>query len=612
MGSYAIERYLHIRSAYGAGFGPDGTLSFLMNTTGVPQIWTLEEPQAWPTQQTFFDERITFASWSPERPELIFGMDDGGNERAQLFSLTPSTGEITNRTATPEAKHRWGGWSHDGEYFAFSSNRRDESVFDIYIQARDAVGEAATLVWEGDGWLTVGGFSPDDSHLLVSKAYSNFDQDLYTLEIETGELTHLTPHDGDVRYRSANWGPEGEGLYLVTDAHSAAGTLDFAHLDLETLDLKVLDDGRNEDQKGERAWNVGGVALEEESGRFVYSRNVEGYTELTVGELTGSRSFETFPTPTLPGGVAGGVSFSPDADRFALSTSGDTVNTNVFVVEIETGEATQFTAAPTAGVPPETFRGAALVHIESFDGLEVPGFLTLPAEAETEDGDAPVIIDIHGGPESQRRPSFSSLKQYFLDRGYAYFEPNVRGSSGYGTEYASLDDVHKRMDSVADIDACAAWLADHPAIDAERIICKGGSYGGFMVLAALTEYPDRFAAGIDIVGIANFVTFLENTGDWRRKLREAEYGSLEADRDFLESISPINNIESIAAPLFVLHGANDPRVPVGEAEQIVEKAREQGVPVRKLIFEDEGHGFSKLENRIEAYTEVADFLEEHV
>jgi len=223
-----------------------------------------------------------------------------------------------------------------------------------------------------------------------------------------------------------------------------------------------------------------------------------------------------------------------------------------------------------------------------------------------------VVVDVHGGPESQRRPSFAPVKQYLLAHGYAVFEPNVRGSTGYGRSYTHLDDVERRMDSVADLEAAAEWLADRPDVDADRIVVKGGSYGGFMVLAALTESPDRWAAGVDVVGIANFVTFLENTGSWRRELREAEYGSLEEDREFLESVSPINNVADIAAPLFVLHGANDPRVPVGEAEQIAEEAADQGVPVRKLIFEDEGHGLSKRENRIEAYRDIVDFLEEHV
>ncbi|EMA41931.1 S9 family peptidase [Halobiforma nitratireducens] len=605
-GPYDIERYLNVRSAYGASFGPDGErLSFLMDTTGTSQVWTLAGPREWPEQRTFYEERVTFASWSPERPELVFGMDEGGNERAQLYRLDAETGEIVNLTAKPDAKHRWGGWSHDGDRFAFASNRRDEAVFDLYVQARDETGDDAEVVYEGDGWLSLSGWSPDDSRLLVSQAYSNFDQDLYVLDLEADEpdLEHLTPHEGDVRYQSASWAPDGEGVYLVTD-QGDADTLYLAYLDLESGDLETVVEG------GE--WNVDGIALDDETGRFVYSRNVEGYTEVTVGEFDGDdpTAFETFPEPDLPGGVSGGVSFAPDAERFALSTTGDTVNTNVFVVDVETGDAERWTSAPTAGIPRETFDESELVHVESFDGLSVPGFLTLPDDHD--EGETPVIVDIHGGPESQRRPSFSSVKQYFLDRGYAYFEPNVRGSAGYGADYAALDDVEKRMDSVADIEACVEWLQDHPAIDPDRITAKGGSYGGFMVLAALTEYPDLWAAGIDVVGIANFVTFLENTGDWRRELREAEYGSLADDREFLEDISPTNNIENIEAPLFVLHGENDPRVPVGEAEQIVEQARDQGVPVRKLIFEDEGHGFSKLENRIEAYSEIAAFLDDHV
>jgi dipeptidyl aminopeptidase/acylaminoacyl peptidase len=223
-----------------------------------------------------------------------------------------------------------------------------------------------------------------------------------------------------------------------------------------------------------------------------------------------------------------------------------------------------------------------------------------------------VIVDIHGGPESQRRPSFSGLAQYFLSRGYAVFEPNVRGSTGYGTAYTHLDDIEKRMDAVRDVVAGVDWLVDRPGIDPDRVVAKGGSYGGFVVLAALTAFPDRWAAGVDVVGIANFVTFLENTGPWRRQLREAEYGSLAEDRAFLESISPVNTIEAIEAPLFVLHGANDPRVPVGEADRIAARAREQGVPVEKLVFDDEGHGISKLENRVEAYSHVVEFLDEHV
>ncbi|SEO40432.1 Dipeptidyl aminopeptidase/acylaminoacyl peptidase [Halogranum amylolyticum] len=599
---YDIERYLNIRSAYGASFSPSGeTLSFLMDTTGTSQVWSVGGPGEWPDQHTFYDERVTFGSWSPERRELAFGMDEGGNERDQLYLLGPDTGEITNLTQRPDAKHWWGGWSHDGERFAFTSNRRDNSVFDVYVQARDAVGNDAELVYEGDGWLNVGGWSPDDSRLVVTEAYSNFDQDVYVLDIDSGELTHLTPHEDTIRYQSVTWGPKGENLYLVTD--DGADTLYLARLHVETRELTTVEEGGD--------WELDGVAIDHDTGRLVYSQNVDGYTELTTGTLTDPDTVETFPQPELPEGVAGGVSFGPDAERFALTVTGSADNTNVYVIAMETGEVQRWTRAATAGIPRETFVEPELVHYPTFDDRQIPAFFTLPA-TDTGHGETPVIVDIHGGPESQRRPSFSGVKQYLVQNGYAVFEPNVRGSAGYGKAYGHLDDVENRMDSVKDIEAAVEWLHDHPAVDSDRIVAMGGSYGGFMVLAALTEYPELWAAGVDIVGIANFVTFLENTGDWRRELREAEYGSLEDDREFLESISPINNIDAIEAPLFVLHGENDPRVPVGEAEQIVEEAREQGVPVRKLIFDDEGHGFSKLENRVQAYTEIVDFLEEHV
>jgi len=606
---FDIERYLNVRSAHGASIGPAGdTLSFLMDTTGVPQVWTLSDPGGWPEQRTFFDDRVTFASWSPERHELIVGRDRGGDEKETLYLLNVSDGSITDLTQHPESKHWFGGWSPDGDRFAFASNRRDESVFDVYVQDRTATGSDAERVHEGDGWFSVAGWSPDGDRLLLTESHSSFDQDVYVLDVETGSRRHLTPHEGTVRHLSANWGPDGENVYLVTDRDT--DTLRLSRIDLATDDLSPVeaaaDDGPWDDE-----WNVDGVTVDQESRRLVYSRNVDGYTELAAGELVAPGRLDHFPTPDLPDCVAGGVSFAPDGDRFALTATRSDDTANVYVVDVTSGEAERWTRASTAGIPRDSFVAPELVRYPSFDGLEIPAFFSLP-ETDTGHGETPVVVDVHGGPESQRRPSFGRVKQYLLSRGYAVFEPNVRGSTGYGTAYTHLDDVEKRMDSVADLRAGVDWLHDHPAVDPDRIAIMGASYGGFMTLAALTAYPDIWAAGVDIVGIANFVTFLENTGDWRRELREAEYGSLDADREMLESISPINHVDDIAAPLFVLHGENDPRVPVSEAHRIVEGAREAGVPVRELVFEDEGHGFTKLENRIEAYSAIVEFLDTHL
>jgi dipeptidyl aminopeptidase/acylaminoacyl peptidase len=589
-----IERYLNIQAAYGTTLSPSGRLAFLMNTTGTSQVWTLDKPDAWPDQRTFYDESVSFCSYSPTQEHLVFGMDEGGDENTQLYRLDADD-TVTDLTGHSEARHHWGGWSESGDRFAFTSNRRDSAVFDVYVQRWDGTPTDADLIFEGDGIVSVGGFSPDGSTLVMSEVHNNFDMDVYVLDIESGEQTHLTPHEGDIRYAGLEWGSDG-GLYLTTDQES--DRLYLARLDIDGEVTPVVKDEQ---------WNIDGVSVHSASDRLVYSRNVDGYTELTVADIDAPGKLTETAAPELPDGVAGGISWGPGGESFVLSASGSTSNTNVYRFD-DTGTK-QWTHASTAGIDPASFAASTLVHIESFDNLSVPGYLSLPSEIP--DGGAAVVVDVHGGPESQRRPSFGSLTQYFLANGYAVFEPNIRGSTGYGRQYTHLDDVKKRMDSIADLNACAEWLAAHEATDGDRLIIKGGSYGGFATLAALTEYPDRWAAGVDIVGIANFVTFLENTADWRRENREAEYGSLAEHREFLKSISPVHRANSIRAPLFVVHGANDPRVPLGEAEQIV-GATSKHVPTELLVYDDEGHGLSKRENRIEAYTEMVAFLDQHV
>jgi len=308
--------------------------------------------------------------------------------------------------------------------------------------------------------------------------------------------------------------------------------------------------------------------------------------------------------------VALELAWSPDAMRLAFTLAPTADAVDIWVWDTQAGTLTRATRSALGGIPRERFVAPSLVHYPTFDGRQIPAFLYRPAGA-TQTG-LPVVVYVHGGPESQFRPTYNAAIQYFVSRGYGVLAPNVRGSSGYGFAYQSLDDVRLRMDSVNDLRHAALWLAEQGIADPKRIAVMGGSYGGFMTLAAVTTYPDLWAAGVDIVGIANFVTFLEQTGPWRRTLREVEYGNLEADRAFLEEISPIHHVDRITAPLFVVHGANDPRVPVGEAEQIVAALRARGTPVEYLRFADEGHGLIKRANRLVAYPAIARFLDEHV
>ena len=585
--AYEFARYLKVRGAWGASWSADGLrVSFLTEITGIPQVWEVaSEGSSWPEQLTFYEERVSSALYSPTQNRILFGMDAGGNERSQLFLL--EDGEVTDLTSAPEAIHYPGGFSPDGRRIAYTATRRNGTDFDVFVQGLPE-GEPE-MVWEVPGYHTVADWAHDGSALIVSRHHSNVNNDLYRLDLETGEAKLLTPHEGDARFSGANVTPDGGSLYLATDRDGEF--LRLARMDLATLGLDYItpDD-----------WDVEGVQLSRDGRYLVASRNVEGYSDVLLFNGRGRR----MPDPRIPEGIVGGFEFSPDAGRLAFTLTAPERNPDVWVLDLPEGEARRLTRSSTAGIPPRTFRKPQVVRYTSFDGREIPALFHEP-----ESENAPVIINVHGGPESQARPAFAPVTQYLLGRGYAVFFPNVRGSTGYGKAYTHLDDVRLRMDSVNDLAHAAYWLHERGH---GRIAVMGGSYGGFMVLAALTEYPELWSAGVDIVGIANLVSFLENTGSYRRALREAEYGSLEKDHALLESMSPIHKAQRIRAPLMVIHGKNDPRVPVGEAEQIVEWVRENGGTVEYLLYGDEGHGLAKLKNRLDAYPRIAAFLDAHL
>ncbi len=588
---FEFARYLKVRGAWGASWSPDGRrVSFLTEITGVPQVWEISGEGGWPEQLTFHEERVSGAEYSPVAERLLFGMDAGGNERSQLFLL--EGGEVTDLTRAPEAIHYSGGFSRDGGRVAYTATRRNGTDFDVFVQGLDAEDEPEA-VWEPGGYHTVAGWGPDGSYLIVSRHHSNVNNDLYRLDLGSGEARLLTPHTGDARFSSVNVTPDGQSIYLATDRDGDFVRL--ARLDPSTLELAYLTPDDHD---------VESVELSKDGRYIVAGRNVEGYSDVLLFSGRGRR----MPDPEVPEGIVGGFAFSPDSKRLAFTLTAPERNPDVWVLDLPEGQARRLTRSSTAGIPPKSFRRPNLVRYPTFDGREVPALFYEP-EARATPAETPVVVNVHGGPESQSRPAFAPVTQYLLHRGYAVFFPNVRGSTGYGKAYTHLDDVRLRMDSVKDLAHAAYWLKRRGH---GRVAVMGGSYGGFMVLAALTEYPGLWSAGVDIVGIANLVTFLENTGSYRRALREPEYGSLEEDREFLEAISPIHKADDIAVPLMVIHGKNDPRVPVGEAEQIVERVRANGGSVEYLLYEDEGHGLAKLKNRLDAYPKIAAFFDRHV
>ncbi|MFC6787206.1 S9 family peptidase [Halobaculum halobium] len=620
-GGYGVARFLAIEHVDSPTFTPEGRLLVLADTSGTPQVWTADEPGAWPSRLTPYEERVSALAASPADESFVYAMDRGSDERDQLIHYDLATGVERPLTDDPESKHAWGAWGPDGDRVAYTANREDDGRFDVYVQEVGSPEEQAgdpERVYEGPGgWLNVAAFGPEGRRLVLTKAHSSYDEDLFVLDLDSGNTRTLS--DGsEATYSHVHFDGEG-GLLCVTNRDSDTAYVGCLSLESGAVTpVAGYDDATGE--PGSDAWDVDALAFDRDTGRLAYTVNEGGYSSLHAGTLAGAVAdaggeprVDPVDTPAVDG-IASDLTFGSDAQGLAFTHTSPTDPYGVNVCEFGSDAATDWTPVGRNGLPGAAFHEPETIRYETFDGRDIPAYWTLPPGVDPDDPDEqlPAIVDIHGGPEHQRRPWFYPTKQYFLNRGYAVLEPNVRGSSGYGTAYAHLDDVEQRMDSVADVAAGVEWLHGQPAVDDDRIVAYGRSYGGFMVLAAITEYPELWAAAVDFVGIADFTTFLENTGEWRRSHREAEYGSLEDDYEFLKEISPLTSIEAVSCPLFVQHGANDPRVPVGEAEQVAEAVRERGVPVETLIFEDEGHHTTSRENLIEEFEAIAAFLDEHV
>jgi dipeptidyl aminopeptidase/acylaminoacyl peptidase len=600
---FDYARFVNVRRAYGPAFLGDGDrIGFVSDLLGVPQVFSVYPVGGWPEQLTFTQERIGALYPSPTGEEMIVATDVGGDERIQLYLVSAHGETMRPLTEDLEAMHLFGGWSPDGRAFAFAANRRDRSRFDVYVQ--ELAEGPARLVYESAGQCEVAGWSPDRRHLIVSLVESSAENTLLELALADGATRELTPHDGPARFERPLYDASGAALYLLTDRD--ADCLVLARLDLaaERLRLEtILDLG----------WDVQDIALSPDGARLAYHVNVDGYSELYVRDL---KSRQTRPIRVPAGVVSRGfvgnwndhLAWSPSGRQLAFSFTTARETQNVWIADAESGRASRLTHATQAGISAELLVDAKLVRYPTFDGREIPAFLYAPRGARP-NGSRPAIVLIHGGPESQILPAFDPTIQYFVHRGYVVLTPNVRGSTGYGKAYMALDDVERRMDAVADARAAAEWLVSAGWARADAIAAMGQSYGGFMVLACLCTDPQTWAAGVDIYGIASFVSFMENTHPMRRRHRAAEYGSLERDRDLLERISPLGQVDRIRAPLLAVHGERDMRVPITETEQIVAALSARGVPVELIRLPDEGHGLVRLANRLRVYPAIADFLD---
>ena len=581
-----VNRYTEFRAAGLQSWHP--TRREMLITTrfaDVAQIHAVKVPLGARQQLTFFAEAPSGATFQPTRGDyFVFSRDTGGNEFNQNYRYDVATGDVTLLT-DGKSKNSRGVWSTKGDRMAYTSTRRTGKDNDIYlIDPQNPSSNRLLATVEVGGWSPTD-WSKDDRQLLVQQYISANESNLWLFDISTGEKTLLIAKGKEpIAYGGAVFSPDGKGLYLVSDRDSEFQRL--AYFDLATKQFITL--------TTQIPWDVEDFELSDDGKLLAFVTNEAGTGVL---HLLDTATRQEKALPKLPIGQILGLNWHANNKDLGFTLTSARSPADVYSLDVTTNKVDRWTVSETGGLNTTTFSEPELVRWKSFDGQTISGFLYRPPAKFT--GKRPVMINIHGGPEAQFRPTFLGRLNYYLNElGVAVIFPNVRGSSGYGKTFLKLDNDYKREDSVKDIGALLDWIGTQPTLDASRILVTGGSYGGYMALAVATNYSDRIRAAIDIVGISNFVTFLERTESYRRDLRRVEYGD-ERDpkmREFLLKISPLNNAAKIKKPLFVVHGKNDPRVPLNEAEQMIVTVRKNGTPVWYLMAKDEGHGFAKKKN----------------
>ena len=476
-------------------------------------------------------------------------------------------------------------------------NARSAANFDICTLDVET-GESRIVLENQDSYNWPAALSPNGRYLLYNKLKGLSDNHLWMLDLETGEAKDVGTPGADAAYTNPAFMHGRDAFFLCTDEDSEFKYLAYYDIATGVMTKQYAPD-----------WDVESLAVSPDDRYLAILVNEDGYDALKVFDLK-RELFVNIPQP--PKGVSGywRMSWSAQGHQLLFTLTSGTMPNNLWVLDLEAQRIERVTQSDMEGIDPDELVDAELCHYTSFDGLTVPyWYYRAPGQHS---GPRPVLIDIHGGPEGQERPMFTALTEYLVSQGISIVAPNVRGSVGYGKTYTHLDDVEKRLDSVHDIDALVAHLVETGIADRDRIAVMGASYGGFMTLSCVARYPKLWAAGVDVVGMTNLVTFLENTSEYRRAHRESEYGTLAHDRQTLFDVSPIAKVDDICAPLMVIHGANDPRVPVTEAELIVENVRSRGVEVQYLRYEDEGHGLAKRKNQLDCYPQVVAFLKKHL
>lgn len=599
-----VKRYTEARSASFGGWHPT-KLEMLVSTrfANTAQLHLVSQPLGMRRQMTFFDEPVVSGGFDQARGDFfLFARDAGGSEFSQLYRYDLADGRTTLLTDGGRSQNSFSAWSPDYRWRAYSSTRRNGADRDIYVMDPRDPQATDRLVHQvsGGGW-GVGDWSPDGKTLLLFEYVSVNESHLWLLDLASGQRREFTPRTAQgVAYAGAAFTKDGKGVFYSSDRDAEFKRL--FHHDLASGTAKVVTSGFKGD--------VSGVSLAHDGRRGIFFVSVDGIDRAYLLDVA-TLSYQ--PIAGLPAAQLGGGAWHRNNRHVAFNVSSARAVNDVYVLDADSGEVTRWTESELGGLVADSLSEPELVKWRSFDGLEISGFLYRPSPQFK--GPRPVIINIHGGPEGQSLPVFIGRNNFYLNElGVAIIYPNVRGSTGFGKTFVALDNGPKREDSVKDIGALLDWIAQQPGLDASRVMVTGGSYGGYMTLAAAVHYSDRLRCALNVVGISNFITFLTNTESYRRDLRRVEYGD-ERDpemRAIFERISPLNNAERIKVPMFIVQGANDPRVPRSEAIQMVERIRANGGPVWYLEAKDEGHGFRKKANADFQFYATVMFIREHL
>jgi dipeptidyl aminopeptidase/acylaminoacyl peptidase len=594
----ALNRYQNIRSASFQDWSADGSGMYIITRfADVPQVHFVARSGGARTQLTFVPERVLSVAARPKHGQFLYVVDEGGAENSQFF-LQEKFGGEPRRITDGKSRNSAPKWSPSGEFLAWSSNARNGRDMDLYIAAPSDP-HFVRLLKEVSGQWSVAAWSPDETRIAAVEYISINESYIHIIEVTTGKTETLTPRPSDPKAErmfagDAKWSNDGKAIYYLTDNGS----------EFRRLVRHDLEPGKETVLTNHIPWDVAEFDLRVDDLVIALVANENGTGKIHVIHPPTGRELAVDRSQEWPGGEYNNLRFCPGNDELAYTfSSAQSVADAYSIADVgqpkDAPAPLRWTNSETGGLDPRTFAEPALIEYSSFDGLKVPAFVYRPSLRKFP-GPRPVLIDIHGGPEGQFRPAFLGRLNYWMsEMGIVVIFPNVRGSSGYGKTYLKLDNGMKREDSVKDIGALLDWIAGQPDLDKSRVGVTGGSYGGFMSLAVQTAYNDRIKAGIDIVGISNFVTFLKNTQGYRRDLRRAEYGDERdpAMQSFLERVSPLARAHMIHTPILVVQGQNDPRVPISEAAQMVAALKKNGVPLWYVVGTNEGHGFAKKGNQ---------------